>query len=459
MAYTPPAVEMPRCPGPSMQDILKADGEAAPTVLREESFLDLGDQPLSVERYTSRTFHDREVEKMWRKVWQMVGRVEQIPNIGDHIVYEIADDSLIVTRTSETEIKAYYNACLHRGTRLRDEGGHVQAFRCPFHGFTWGLDGTLKGVPCRWDFPTLKDEDFRLPEARVATWGGFVFINMDPQCVPLEEYLGDVGRHFESWPLEQRHLAAHVSKVVHANWKVAQEAFMEAFHVLDTHPEIEACMGDWNAQYDVYHGGHSRLYNAMYVPSPRITQSAQGIPEQDLADMSAPLLGLNGTVEVSEGSTARQALAQRYRLILENKTNMDLSSYTTSEMLDLIQYFVFPNFFPWAGLGAPLVYRFRPNGNDPDSCLMEVMLLIPRSENGERPAPAEHHRLGPEESWADATELGDLGPIFDQDTANMPRVQAGLKTTRKPGVTLGHYQEVRIRHMHHVLDRYLDAPD
>ena len=276
MTYTPPPVEMPRCPGPSMQDILQADGESAPTVLREESFLDLGDQPLSVERYTSRAFHDREVEKMWRKVWQMVGRVEQIPNVGDHIVYEIADDSLIVTRTSEMEIKAYYNACLHRGTRLRDEGGHVQAFRCPFHGFTWGLDGTLKGVPCRWDFPTLKDENFRLPEARVATWGGFVFINMDPQCVPFEEYLGEVGRHFETWPLEQRHLTAHVSKVVHANWKVAQEAFMEAFHVLDTHPEIEAYFGDWNAQYDVYHGGHSRIYNAMYVPSPRMTQYRQG---------------------------------------------------------------------------------------------------------------------------------------------------------------------------------------
>ena len=218
-------------------------------------------------------------------------------------------------------------------------------------------------------------------------------------------------------------------------------------------------MGDWNAQYDVYQGGHSRLYNAMYVPSPRITQSARGIPEQDLADMSAPLLGLNGTVEVSEGSTARLALAQRYRLILENKTNMDLSGYTTSELLDLIQYFVFPNFFPWAGLGAPLVYRFRPNGNDPDSCLMEVMLLMPRSENGERPAPAQHHHLGPEETWADAAELGALGLVFDQDTANMSRVQLGLKTMRKTGTTLAHYQEVRIRHMHQVLDQYLDAQD
>lgn len=464
MTYAPPPADMPRCPGPSMQDLLKTEGEAVPAVLQEESYVDYGDEPVAVERYTSREFHDREVEKMWRKVWQMVGRVEQIPNIGDHLVYEVADDSLIVTRTSETEIKAYYNACLHRGTRLRDEGGHVQAFRCPFHGFTWGLDGTLKGVPCRWDFPALKDEDFRLPEARVATWGGFVFINMDPQCVPLEEYLGDVCRHFEAWPLEQRYLAGHVSKIVHANWKVAQEAFMEAYHVPDTHPQLEPVIGDWNGQYDVYPGGHSRVYHSIYVPSPRMTQSGRTeISEQDIAqdiaDLSAQILGLDKTLEVPAGQTTRQALAQKYRLMLETKTGAKLSGYTTTEMLDLCSYFVFPNFFPWAGFGSPLLYRFRPNGNDPDSCIMEVMLLAPRPENGECPAPAQHRRLRPEEAWADADELGGgRAAVFDQDTANMPRIQAGLKTTRKPGLTLARYQEVRIRHMHHVLDQYLNAP-
>ncbi len=461
MTYAAPPTDMPRCPGPSMQDVLKTEGEAVPAVLQEESFIDYGDQPIPVERYTSREFHDREVEKMWRKVWQMVGRVEQIPNVGDHIVYEIADDSLIVTRTSETEIKAYYNACLHRGTRLRDEGGHVQAFRCPFHGFTWGLDGTLKGVPCRWDFPTLKDEDFRLPEARVATWGGFVFINMDPQCVPLEEYLGDVYHHFEAWPLEHRYLSAHVSKIVHANWKVAQEAFMEAFHVPDTHPEFDGVMGDWNGQYDVYPGGHSRVYHPNYVPSPRGNPSGpQSLSVQAVAETSAWFLGLEGPLEVSAGQTARQALAQKYRRVLETQTGADLSGYTTTEMVDQLSYFFFPNFFPWAGFGSPLLYRFRPNGNDPDSCLMEVMLMAPRPENGPCPSPAQHRRLGPEEAWADAVELGGgRAAVFDQDAANMPRIQAGLKTLRKPSVTLARYQEVRIRHMHHVLGQYLSAPD
>ena len=456
MGYAAPSADLPRCPGPSMQDILKADGESAPSVLQEESFLDLGDTELSPERYTSQAFHDREMQHMWRKVWQMACRLEQIPHVGDHLVYEIGDDSLIVTRVSDTEIKAFYNACLHRGTRLRDEGGCVQAFRCPFHGFTWGLDGSLKGVPCRWDFPTIKDEDFRLPEAKVETWNGFVFINMDPDCAPLTDYLGDVARHFTHWPLEDRYLAAHVSKVVKANWKVAQEAFMEAFHVLDTHPEIGSCMGDWNAQYDVYPGGHSRLYNAMYVPSP--SASRRGISEQEVADEGKTMLGFE-TMPVSDGTTARTAVTAQYRSALEKKTGVDLSGFTTTEMSDLIQYFVFPNFFPWAGLGAPIIYRFRPNGHDPDSCLMEIMILYPRTPGKECPPPAQLRQLGPDETWADAQELGTIGWIFDQDTANMPRVQAGLKTTRRPGIVLGHYQESRIRYMHHVLDQYLNAEE
>jgi hypothetical protein len=90
---------------------------------------------------------------------------------------------------------------------------------------------------------------------------------------------------------------------------------------------------------------------------------------------------------------------------------------------------------------------------------MEVMLLYPRPDGKECPPPAQLHTLGPNESWANAPELGTLGPIFDQDTANMPRIQAGLKTTRRSGIMLGHYQESRIRYMHHVLDQYVNAED
>ena len=170
-------------PKPSLQDIYTRDAIAPPPHMREESRVDMGDADIPVERYFSKAYHDQEVEKVWRKTWQWACRLEDIPNVGDHIVYTIVHDSLIVVRTGTgpKDIRAYVNSCLHRGTMLRKEGGCVKQFRCPFHGFTWALDGTLKHVPGAWDFKHINPAEFSLPEARVDIWGGFVFINFDPE--------------------------------------------------------------------------------------------------------------------------------------------------------------------------------------------------------------------------------------------------------------------------------------
>ena len=136
-------------PQPSLQDILASDVIPPPEHMRQESHVDFGNGDISIDRYISKAYHDMEVEKVWRKTWQWACRLEDIPNVGDHVVYEIVNDSLIVVRTGPNpqDIRAYINACLHRGTQLRTEGGCVKQFRCPFHGFTWGLDGCLKHVP------------------------------------------------------------------------------------------------------------------------------------------------------------------------------------------------------------------------------------------------------------------------------------------------------------------------
>ena len=164
-------------PGPSVQQVLAGDINPAPAIMRAESPASgLGEADVSIDRYFSKAWHDQEVEKVWRKTWQLACRVEEIPKAGDHVVYEIVHDSLIVVRTAEGTIRAYVNSCLHRGTQLRAEGGCVKQFRCPFHGFTWDLQGKLIDVPGAWDFPNLDRATFNLPEARVGVWGCFVFI-------------------------------------------------------------------------------------------------------------------------------------------------------------------------------------------------------------------------------------------------------------------------------------------
>ena len=144
---------------------------------------------------------------------------------------------------------------------------------------------------------------------------------------------------------------------------------------------------------------------------------------------------------------------------LAQTTGADLSGTSDSEIVDAIQYFVFPNMVPWAGVGAPLTYRFRPYGNDPDRCIFDIMMLIPLPTGVPKPKTAPPHWLEADEDYSAAPELGGLCAVFNQDLANLPRVQRGLRSMTKPGVTLANYQEVRIRQFHQDLDRYLASDD
>jgi phenylpropionate dioxygenase-like ring-hydroxylating dioxygenase large terminal subunit len=444
--------DVPRAEMTSVQDYLDRETRSVPLVLRQQSERDLGTDDVPVWHYLSPERHRLEVDKLWGRVWQWACNEEDIPEVGDHVVYDIAHHSLIVVRTAPDTVKAFHNACLHRGTQLRDEGGRVGLFACPFHGWAWNLDGSLRRIPCRWDFPQVRDEDLSLPEARVDTWAGFVFVNLDPACEPLEAFLENIPEHFEHFFRTPRFTAVHVSKVMPANWKVVLEAFVESYHVIATHPQILDYTADANTQYDVY-GSHSRMITPFGVPSPHLGV----VDEQRVAASMAGFAGFDPSKwDLAEWGTARSAVAEHNRQAFGMMTGVDYTEYTDAEMVDAIEYFVFPNFMPWGGVGAPIMYRFRPNGNDVDSCIMDVRLMPPRPPGVAIPA-APVQRLSADQRWTDAENLGGLGAIFEQDTSNLGRIQRGLEATRKEGVTLASYQESRIRHFHQTLDRWLET--
>lgn len=441
-----------RSAGARVQDILRGDQTPPPAVLREESYEYLGSDGIPVDRYISREWHDLEVERLWRRCWQVACREEDIPNVGDTVVYEIADASLVVVRTAPDQIRAYHNVCLHRGATLRSSDGYAPELRCPFHGFTWDLNGRLVSIPCEWDFPHLDRDEMCLPEALVGTWAGWVFVNMDLDAMSLEEFLGGFPAKFP-WPQEDFYKQAHVAKVLRCNWKVALEAFIESYHVIATHPQLLTVLGDANTQYDVYPGEPrwSRMITAQGVQSPHIPYP---LTEQEIMDsMLGQFMGDGVIFPVPDGETARSLLAMMVRGQVQSALGPD-AVVSESEVLDAIEYHVFPNFVPWGGYSR-INYRFRPLGNDPDACVMEVMLLGPFDKSKPRPAPATVHHLGPDDDWADCPELGALASVFNQDTSNLARVQRGLLATQRPVVTLGNYQEVRIRHYHQELERWV----
>jgi phenylpropionate dioxygenase-like ring-hydroxylating dioxygenase large terminal subunit len=320
-----------------------------------------------------------------------------------------------------------------------------------FHGFAWGLDGALADVPARWDFPHVDAGDFHLPEAAVGTWAGFVFVNPDPTADSFEAFVEDLADQFAVWDLANFHKEAHVARVLPANWKIAQEAFCEAFHVNATHPQILTYLGDTNSQVDIW-DNCARVITPGGTPSPLLDWE----PSQD--EMMRAMLDLRLDEElnttVPKGQTARAMMAEMSRTKWRPVLGARVEAMSDAELVDSIDYTLFPNFHPWGGLSR-IVYRFRPNGDDHRSSIMDVMLLSPFA--GARPAPAPVHWLADHEQWTDAPELGLLAKVFQQDSFNMGKVQLGLETTAKAGVTLGNYQESKIRWLHQKLGEWIEA--
>jgi nitrite reductase/ring-hydroxylating ferredoxin subunit len=441
-----------RSKGLSYQALLDTDTHPVPDVLRWDAPMRPGPTFVPVERYTSPEFHRLEVERLWKRVWQMACREEDIPVVGDHITYDIAGISMLVVRSAPDRISAFHNVCLHRGRLLKEHPGRDTELRCPFHGFAWDLDGCLKHVPCAWDLPQV-DATWTLPPARVGTWGGFVFVNLDPDAAPLEDHLGDLSAHFARWPLERRYKAAHVGKILACNWKVAMEAFMEAYHVVATHPQLLPGMGDCNSQYDVF-GTFSRAMTPNGTPSPHLHWAPS---EQEMLDaMLDRNLDEPPPVVVPEGRTAREVAGAMRRRALVPALGQDGSeALSDAELCDSFYYTVFPNFHPWGAYNR-IAYRFRPDGNRHDRCLMECMYLAPFT--GERPDPAPYHLLGIDDDWTDAPELGLLARVFNQDVFNLPKVQAGLESGSIQRVTFANYQETKLRHFHELLGEWIEQP-
>jgi phenylpropionate dioxygenase-like ring-hydroxylating dioxygenase large terminal subunit len=445
-----------RCPGSSAMDVALSDRTGVPAPLLEESYEFLGDEDIAYERYTSLDFLRAEYERLWPRVWQWACREEHLPRPGSYYVYDIGDRSALIVRTAQGELRAYENFCRHRGTQLKAPGswGPTNNLRCPFHGWTWGLDGRLVSLPCRWDFPHVDDEQFALPELALDTWAGFVFVNFDRNARPLREYLGALPEHFQQWRLEDRYIELHARKLLPANWKASAEAFFEAYHVFRTHSQAIRTTGDANAQYDVFDDHVSRMFHVSASPSPHLA-SAPG--DQEIVDLLlARKFPGTAVPQVSEDRSARDVYATFLQQTLGEKYRNDFSTLSICETIDTIQYFLFPNAFFFPGLQIPMVYRFRPNGDDPHSCIFDLLVLRPNPVDGPPPPPAEPFDLGVEDSYTMVPNIEEsLGHVFDQDTGNLAAQTRGFKGSTKPGQTLGNYQEIRTRHLHATLDRYL----
>ncbi len=230
-------------------------------------------------RYLDREFLDLEVERLFPATWLNACRVDEVEQVGQFVDFEIGDESVIVVRTDEG-LRAFFNSCRHRGTRLVQGRGRLGEFRCPFHAWRWNLDGSLQ-LPGRRS--QLRSPPARGPlpaECRSGTWGGWVFVNMDGQAEPLEDYLAPIPERLSGFKLEDMRIAWYKSVILPANWKTALDAFIESWHVPGTHPQLlrpdKRPRRPTVAECDAYGATFNELFRLPLAPCRRLPLRARG---------------------------------------------------------------------------------------------------------------------------------------------------------------------------------------
>lgn len=445
---------------PVIGELWKRDATAISDVMTAEGTYHPSNKNLDYSRYYDPEFFKLEIEKVWRRQWLVAGREEDIPATGDRFPLSVGPDAYLVVRTGADEFKAYFNSCLHRGAMLCSKRESAATIRCPYHGWEWGIDGSLKKIPSHWDFQELTRLNASLPEVKIERWGGFLFINADPDSAPLSESLGILPAHFASFELENRYTKARFRKLVGANWKASQEAFLESYHLYATHPEGVPFNGDSQSQYDIFptpNGAIGREAVPSAVPSMHAdssaTPAAAAAAFAQVAQMwhypSAELPEIDPAKDVRAqiGAWARQAYEMTYG---RKNTQPD------AIMLDSLLYFMYPQFCMWLSEAVPFAYQFLPHESDPNLSYFDVRLLMPYAEGEAAPPAAEIVEIGLTESIAEKAPLfGFLGMIFDQDMSNMPLVQRGMKAANPSAAfsNLGTYQEALMQHWHELIDR------
>jgi Rieske 2Fe-2S family protein len=183
-----------------------------------------------------------ELEAIWYRDWICVGRQEDLAQPGDYLLAEIGNERLILTRDARGCPRAFYNTCRHRGSVLCTASrGHFANRRivCPYHSWTYSLDGELLATPLRIELEDFRREDYRLYEARIDTWGGFLFVNLsETPAEPLDAFLGAEARHVEGWPLAELVSVQRDRTILACNWKVFWENYSECYHCPRIHPEL-----------------------------------------------------------------------------------------------------------------------------------------------------------------------------------------------------------------------------
>jgi carnitine monooxygenase subunit len=437
---------------------------AEKTSLRSIPFEVTNPERIPTRRYYDEEFYRLEAEHLWPHVWQMACRLEQIPEIGDWVEYSILGKSVVVVRT-KNGVKAFHNACRHRGAELAQQGGHGNCrsagFICPFHGWRWNIEGENSFVYGRHMFSEeqLDKADLALRACRVETWGGCAFINFDDSAPSFRDTIGPVVDRLEAHGMSKLRSEWWYATVLPANWKLAMEAFMEGYHVMRTHPQLQqAAPMLYNSMYGIDTGGIGVPINpnldlrgniaAQITHLGLLSEGMAGMVHAKEVEIARQLT----EVELPEGDP-QQAIMMWFGAVNQQITEQlrargedvpDLNAVAVSDPVNAVE-FIFPHYFLLPMFSSMSSYRIRPLG--PESCLFELWSLTHVAEGEAHETPMEPVLL-PYDS--------DRFPqIPQQDYSNIPIQQKGVHAVGFDFMRLSKDIEGLISNYNRIIDGYL----
>jgi Rieske 2Fe-2S family protein len=258
-----------------------------PTFLKPTESYRQGARTLPGRYYTAPEVLAEEHERIFRRSWICVGRAERIATPGDYVLTEIAGESIIVLRDQAGERHAFYNVCRHRGTRLCEapSGRLSETIQCPYHAWTYALDGRLIGAPHMHEVEGFDKKAYPLHTVALAAWEGFLFVNLDPAAEPLERAFGPLAGRFAPYHLPALRSVRRIEYEVRANWKLILQNYNECLHCPIIHPEFSTKLPYTSGANDLVEGPFLGGYMEIKPPneSATITGRACGLPLGDLS--------------------------------------------------------------------------------------------------------------------------------------------------------------------------------
>ncbi|HZU63790.1 MAG TPA: aromatic ring-hydroxylating dioxygenase subunit alpha [Novosphingobium sp.] len=419
--------------------------------------------PITGERYYSPAFARAEWEHMWTRIWHIGGLMAELEEPGDYVVHDFLRESVIIVRQPDGAIKAFHNACRHRGNQLvQGQAGSVpHGFACPYHGWRYGLDGLVRqaqdpenfarGNPCG---------KVGLKEIPCASWGGFAWYSMDPAAPALADYLAPIPALLASRGIEQMTRVLWTTTRVNTNWKFAPDNFNESYHLPTVHPQMQQIVDEdyRNTVFEMHPAGHNRMIE-QGQPSLRATHPNEVEPAWE--DMLRAW-DLDPADFAGRSRDGRLALQRQKRRLGPARGHAHFASLHDDELTDYFHHTLFPNVTLTATCDGLHLYRTEPDPRDPEWCTFDYWYFVPpvagRDEVqtifGARPfAPAAHETFTYGQGAGSAHPLGNF---LDQDLAVAVSQQNGFHSRGYQDAYLSD-QEDRIRRFHEVLNDYLEG--